>query len=296
MERKATGRVLLAVLVALGISFSAGGNVLAAKPQAVLEWSNGFPSGEHFNLNIHGKKASYTCDGSAGGGSVFVPEYGTSDIEFIQNKKAGIDGLQVLDACGTFDGDAAQVQLPSGEYQVYARILGKPARDHEPREVIMYPSLVATCNDSGTENFTNATTCDESFLLGSGIITKNGVYDMDSGSLERIDTTGGKGKGKTMAVDMTELFQWSGWACNQTLDFDADGQISIADLNNTDLNGDGLVDASDLQIYLETNCTYFESEWVFNIADLVVSGWNYHNNGAKLVQVRFYPTDTTTFA
>ena len=36
--------------------------------------SNGIPSGPHFNLNIHGKKASYVCEDVPGGGSVFVLE------------------------------------------------------------------------------------------------------------------------------------------------------------------------------------------------------------------------------
>jgi len=50
-----------------------------------------------------------------------------------------------------------------------------------------------------------------------------------------------------------------------------------------------------LAIYVATNCTPLDSEWVFNIADLVVYGWDYQNNGSKLLQVRFYPVETTTF-
>ena len=50
----ATAIVLLSVVGTLG--FSDDNNAFAKKPQAVIEWSNGFPSGEHANLNIHGKK------------------------------------------------------------------------------------------------------------------------------------------------------------------------------------------------------------------------------------------------
>lgn len=308
MSGKARLRTLFATSIALAMTLSAAGGVLAGKPahaggdkdrdggDASL-WANGFPSGEHFNLNIHGKKSNYQCDSTeAGGGSLFVPEYGTSEIEFIQNKKSSVENLTVLDKCGGFDGDAAEVQLPSGEYQVYARILAKPAKDNEPREVVFYPKLVETCDDSGTENFSTATDCSESFLMGSGVVTEDGAFDMDSGSLERIDPTGGKGKGKSTATDISALFQWSGYACAQEFDFDGDGAITVADLNGTDLNNDTVVDEADLQIYLDTNCERYDSEWVFNIADLVVYGWDYHNNGSKLLQIRFYPKDTTTFA
>ncbi|HLE96095.1 MAG TPA: hypothetical protein VI997_01885 [Candidatus Thermoplasmatota archaeon] len=266
---------------------AAAGPAFAGKPSAVQAWSNGFPSGPHFNLNIHGKNAGYACDPSGGGGSVFVPEYGSSQIQYLQNKKSSVTNLTVRDACGTFDGDAAQVQLPAGEYQVYARILAKPQKDGEAREVVFYPRLLETCNDSGTENFTNATSCEESFLLGTGVVTSGGVFDKDSESLVRTS-------GKSMAMDVTPLFQWSGYACPQAADTDGDGAMTPADVP-ADLDGDGDVDEADLALYLAANCTWFEHEWVFNIADLVVYGWDYENAGSKLLQVRFYPTSTTTF-
>ncbi len=43
---------------------------------------------------------------------------------------------------------------------------------------------------------------------------------------------------------------------------------------------------SGLAIYLSADCTYFESERVFNIADLAVYGWDYQNTGSNLLQVR----------
>ncbi len=280
--------------------------VMAAKPVKVQEWSNGFPSGEHFNLNIHGKKASYECEPDGGGGSLFVPEFGDSRIDFMMNKKSKIENLTIHDKCGdAFDGDPALVELPDGEYQVYARILAKPAKAGEPSEVVFSPSLVEACNDSGTENFTEATDCEESFLLGTGVVTKDGAYTVESGELVRFDSSeeeekgpkgkGGGGKGKSTAEDISGLFQWSGWACDQVYDTNGDGEITIEDLNGTDLNGDNVTDEQDLEIYLAENCTEFTDEWIFNIADLVVSGWDYKNNGAKLVQIRFYPVDTTTF-
>ena len=70
-----------------------GSLALAAKPDGsggsrdIIAKSNGFPSGEHFNLNLHGKKADYDGDPLPGGNSVFILEYGTSTIEYITNKK-----------------------------------------------------------------------------------------------------------------------------------------------------------------------------------------------------------------
>ena len=44
----------LSLILSLSIGISP---VMAAKPQPVISMSKGFPSGPHFNLNLHGKKA-----------------------------------------------------------------------------------------------------------------------------------------------------------------------------------------------------------------------------------------------
>lgn len=290
---------LIGALAGLGfLILGPANNASAAKPQEVVEWSNGFPSGPHFNLNIHGKKNGFSCDGNSGGGSVFVPEYGDSEIHYVQNKRSSVSELKVLDNCGTFDSDPALVQLPKGEYQVYTRILAKPKKSGEPREVIFYPKLVEACNDTGDPDFGDEVNCDSSFLIGDGIITSDGIFDLDSQELTR-------SKGRSKAINVTDLFQWTGFACNQAFDTDGNGEITIADLSTADADGDGfmdgdlsqdgVVDEADLAIYLLSNCVSFESEWIFNIADLVVYGWDYKNNGSKLVQVRFYPMATTQF-
>jgi len=58
----ATAIILLSVTATLG--FSPNEDAFAKKRQEVIDWSNGFPSGEHANLNIHGKKLDpfYNCD------------------------------------------------------------------------------------------------------------------------------------------------------------------------------------------------------------------------------------------
>ena len=281
------GAVMAALSLIIAVTAGAGA-ASAAKPDVVVQWSNGYPSGPHYNLNIHGKKADFECDPTPGGGSVFVPEYGTDEIDFVQNKRASLTELVAKDPCGaTFDNDPVLVQLPAGEYQVYARILAKPSKDAAERSVIFYPKLVEACNDSGTDTFADAVDCDESFLMGTGVITSGGTFEVDEQSFTR-------STGKSKAVDITAMFTWTGYACDQGVDTNGNGEIDTGDLPG-DLDGDTDVDDDDLALYLLANCTSFEDEWVFNIADLVVYGWDYVNSGSKLLQVRFYPLSTTTF-
>jgi len=158
----ATAIILLSVTATFG--FSPNEDVFAKKPQRAIEWSNGFPSGEHANLNIHGKKLDpfYNCDNTVAsepfGKSIFVPIEGTSKIEFVSNKRAsGFNILQVLDPCADPFGqdnptDAALVQLESEEMQVYWRILGKPNNGNSPSAVMLtFPTLIAACNFLPTE-------------------------------------------------------------------------------------------------------------------------------------------------
>lgn len=349
--------LLLIAVSASTLAVASTATVSAGKPAQVVEWSNGFPSGPHYNLNIHGKKDGFTCDSEPGGGSVFVPEYGTSQIQMIQNKKSSVSELLVHDKCGeAFDGDPVQVQLPKGEYQVYARILAKPKKNDESREVTFSPALVEACNDTtdydlngdgvvdvadlllvdvngdgvvdGLDDhdlngdgvidqadvdlwlasFGELIECVDTSLLGLGIVTASGAFTQDGQSLERT-------KGKSKAVDVTEMFTYTGIAFDTSLDADLDGDLTIADflliddinldgvvdaLDDRDLNGDLVVDDADFSLWLvflagEGLYQELTEAWIFDIADLVVYGWDYENNGSKLVQVRYYPVDQAEF-
>ena len=324
--------LLVALAVALALSLVVGSAMAAkpsqtggGKPPEVIENSNGFPSGFHFNLNIHGKKADYQCDPESGGGSVFILEYGNSTIQYVSNKKASAGNLTVLDKCAeAFDGDPAKVQLPykievdgsvieAEGYWVYARILGKPQHGWSGNEssMIIYPNpVLQVCNTTDPL----ATDCP----LPLGLVTSKGIYDYDAGDnvFVRFDEpTDGKGKGKSKAKDITSLFEWSGWVGNATLlDLNQDGVLDDADVpgNATDiisidygldpcgydLDGDCIVDKIeewlDFQVDIG-NAWYYEHEWVFNLADLVIQDHDIKNDGTKLLQVRFYPRATTTF-
>ena len=340
MKKRIVLVVMALTLVALLVGATA---VMAAKPQQsgsgkdVIALSNGFPSGQHFNLNIHGKDPeTFACNDTAGGRSVFVAEYGASTIQYVSNKKGSVYELTVLDPCAMPDpyGDGvAKVQLPyqvlvdetptpAGGYYVFARILAKPNNGNDPSiepssNIILYPNtVVEACNDPGNPEFGNYTECPEDPELMLGLIVGENLYlpDPSEQVLRRFEDPTATGNGKSRAVDITRLFTYTGWVVDATLDGNEDGVIDINDVpegdydgdpltpDNRDYNNDGYVDEADVEAWLtdmaalaEPMTWYFANEWIFNIADLVITEQGLMNDGTKLVQLRFYPVVTTTF-
>ena len=327
-------RTLIAVisLVVLAVLVVGTPVAMADKPQDagsnhndVIAQSNGFPSGPHFNLNIHGKNDSFICDPTAGGNSIFVDESGNATIEYVTNKKSSVEELTVLDPCAVDEG-TAKVQLPheSLGYYVFARILAKPnnsSNDGEPSSIILYPNeVVEACNDPGNPDFGDYTECPDDPLLALGLIIKDAVYETDGEQFVRFEDPDAKGKGKSKAVDITRLFTFEGWVVDASLDTypapDGDGVIDVNDIPVADYDGDGTadqdcdqdgdVDEDDVEAWLTAMSLadppmawYFSAEdnmWILNIADLVVTEQGLVNDGTKLLQIRFYPVATTEFA
>jgi hypothetical protein len=279
----------------------------AAKSKEVIAYSNGYPSGAHENLNIHGKKADYNCNSSPGGKSVFILENGDSTIQYVSNKKSSVTDLVANDPCASaFDGDPIEVQLPSEKegYYVFARVPGNHQNTGGQSSLIMVPNPnIQACNDTevGNPDFGDLTSCPDDplneDLLALGLITSQGVFDLVDQEFVQVDNSGnekGKGKGKSKAVDITGLFLWTGDVCDDSFDTNNDGSITADDA--VDLNGDGVIDDEEFAIYLETNCTHFDSEWVFSVADLVVVDHKITNDDVKLLKMRFYPVSTTEFS
>ena len=326
-------RIAQVAILVLIVSMMAVSPVMAAKPDGsegtkdVIAMSNGFPSGEHFNLNIHGKKVDYTGDPAPGGNSVFILEYGDSTIEYITNKKASLTELYVLDPLAeAFDGDPAKVQLPyeADGYYVFGRILGKPNNGNlEPvSSIILYPNeVVEACNDTDPANpdFPDYTECPDDPLLALGLIVGPNLYTAEPEGYVRFDPETTKGKGKSKATDITRLFTYTGWVVDARLDTSGpdgvpDGvidvyDIPVADYDNDpltepdrDYNNDGFVDEADVEAWLMDMAAldspmawYYDEEWILNIADLVITEQGLVNDGTKLLQIRFYPVDSTTF-
>jgi hypothetical protein len=131
-------------------------------------------------------------------------------------------------------------------------------------------------------------------LLGLGIVTGSGAFSRDNQTLSRAT-------GKSKAVNITEMFMYSGLIFDTSLDLDGDDDLTLDDLD-TDLDGDGDIDGDDFELWIvelvaagSVVDARTEPIWIFDIADLVVYGWDYKNNGSKLVQIRFYPDDQTEY-
>ncbi len=287
------------------------GPATAGKPQNVIEKSNGFPSGMHFNLNIHGKNWE-TCNvapDDVWGNSIFIPETGTATIQYVSNKKSSVYELTVLDACAGFgfDGehDVAKIQLPykvkvndvpteAGGFYVFGRILGKPdnGRTDTVSSIILYPNVVVeACNDPDGIDFGDDTSCDE---LALGLIVGNNLYTAEPEQYVRFDPTATQGKGKSKATDITRLFTYVGWVVDERLDTypdgDPDGVIDINDVplgdydfdlntpDNRDYNDDTYENDDDVNEWLNDQSLlvpqmawYIDAEWILNIADLVIT-------------------------
>ena len=232
---------------------------MAAKPQKsgsdkdVIALSNGFPSGMHFNLNIHGKDPEvFSCaDVTQGGNSVFIDLCGPATIEYVSNKNRGPGAksdpydpfdpyaLSVLEPCAV-NGGTARVYLPSKVvvdgaaqdaegYYVFARILGKPnngsgcdckPKDCPPSSITLYPNVVTqACSDPSGDML------DCEYALG--VIMQQDIYVATEEGYARFDPTAAKGKGKSKATDITRLFTWSGWVFyGGSPDANQDGVIS----------------------------------------------------------------------
>ena len=321
------GKKLFLTFLALSalLLITASPVVAGGKSPDVIEKSNGFPSGMHFNLNIHGHDLSNddSCTHEAGGNSVFIDQYGTSKIEYRTNKKGSLTKLTVTDPCATGDGKVS-ISLPMkvtvvdevtgvsetiqvDGYYVYGRILGKPQNgknDSDGRSNIWFgPNIV-------TDAY-NLDEVDEELVI-LGLITWNATYYYDGEAFYRFDDPTAKGKGKSKAREITHLFEYTGWVVDDSLDTNSplddgipDGIINIWDVPegdydsdvltpyNRDFNNNGVVeDDLDVAAWLATQgdlATEYVEEWIFNIADVVTTEGDVTNDGAKLFQIRFYP-------
>lgn len=307
--------IIHAIIFSVAI-FLAYGPGYATQPGQLVN-PNGFPSGPHYNLNIHGKNTGFTCPdqkyymaistcpiNGCGvysldqlvetcpegfgcsqtstpiyGNSIFVPEIGEGIEIYMQSGKLGGKGskasslpqseLWAIDPCAGFDGDKGVIQLPPGEYDVYARALATPT-DNPSMTVI--PQLVGVEDEFGND------------LIYLGLVTDNG-FQTETQSFTRT-------KGKSTAIPITGLFEWTGEVCY--FSDPGDGAI-ITQKCCIDNDLDGIYDdcTGDVSACPGTNvdtyCKTYSKDWIFNIGDFVNYLWEANNSGLKLLQVRFYP-------
>ncbi len=273
-----------------------GLTMLPAFAQAPPTNPNGFPSGDHYNLNIVGKKAGFVCpsqeydaDGQPiYGNVVFVPEWGDGDIWLMSGsgrKSTGFSTLAVTDPCVTaIDSDPAEVQIPAlpDGYWVYARALGKLIDDPlNPLSMTISPGIVSVSSTDET-------------LVYLGYVTSTGFYAAPSGvTITRI-------KGKHPAIPINTLFDWQGYVCYDVdpATFGLTGYTNTTDQCLADTNGDGVQEivgqpvggvCAEGTLTAGLWCKYYDTNWIFNIADFVNYLLGTTNDGSKLVQIRLYP-------
>jgi hypothetical protein len=282
MNRFLMMMVSIAVIAAFG-----AGSADATKPGTTVN-PNGFPSGEHYNLNILGKKDGFECQpkydelgNPVYGNVVFVPLNGNNIAIHMQSgtgkKAADITDFQVTDPCtASIDGDPAVIQLPKNElgYRVYARALAKPTNNPSMQ---VTPDLVSVMDEFGND------------LLYLGLVTDSG-FETPYASFTRT-------KGRSVAQDITGLFEWSGNVCY----FSPTNCVETCTTKSlccTDADGNGVFEGCTVKddllcpagtLDLTAYCTSYANEWVFNIGDFVTYMWGMENNGLKHLQVRFYP-------
>jgi len=265
---------------------------------------NGFISGPHYNLNIIGKKDGFVCPDPVDeygqyGNVIFVPESGENIQIYMQSGKgskfATSTELQAIDNC-TFGDGKATLQLPKSTngYWVFARALAKPAPDGSRSMDISDTGVTMVQDDAGNDLWYLGS------LTSDGTVCQNAEGDEISCTLTR-------SKGQSKAINVTQLFEWSGEVCyfesaDALADYTEKQLCCSVDLEDAD--GDGIFgeyydcnpvadplnpSCADTQDLVTGYCSTYDQDWVFNIADFVEYFWSLNNNGAKLVQVRFYP-------
>jgi len=278
---------VLIVLFAASLFFAT--NAFSVKPGEEVN-PNGFPCGEHYNLNLISKKEGFSCpddstnDETSNRNVIFIPVDNTDYIQIYMEsgKKKEIENyyteFKVTDWCAGFGvGDSsASLMLPAHQegYAVFARAVGK-----------LKEGLDLSINDP-TLNFVKDENGND--LLALGLITHDGVASFLLGQ-ETISRNKGKGN---KAVDITRLFKWDGMICYFS-DTYTGTQKCCANTDGVDgydecVDPVGGICSSGFDL-VDVDCQSYENFWIFNVADFVSYFWNVDNNGVKTLQIRFYP-------
>ncbi|MDH4020408.1 MAG: hypothetical protein OEU84_12495 [Xanthomonadales bacterium] len=212
---------------------------------------NGYPSGPHYNLNIHGKNDSFNCpdptyylqvDGLGDlvkecpdgytcslsnveyyGNVINLPRDGSDVQIYMESGRKGpksqpdASTLEVTDWCTKpFDDDAASFRLPANAdgYAVFSRVTGRPVEDQYFEVFGRDLTVVEIDCQEGDTNCPIGGTYD---LLLLGVVNEDGTFTKvgnGDGNFERVDTNDGRGgKGVKNATDITGMFEFSGQVC-----------------------------------------------------------------------------------
>ncbi len=283
---------------------------------------NGFPSGEHFNLNIHGKKADFQCPepyfGVDYNGENHQGEYGEyvlvgTDPEVYEWKydnslfipeTSATKEIKIFMESGKKGGRGSKNESLANVLKVTDPCTADFDND---AAVIQLPP-----NENGYNVYVRALgkpTNDPSFTITEGNLSF--VEDEDGNVLFYAGSMGEgwvssdpnntfiRTKGQSRATDITSLFNFTGMVCYFDAPESYDGTMSLC-CNFGDIDGDGLGEYYDCIIKegdfcdidkteVTSYCVNYSNTWIFNIGDFVQYFWDLDNQGTKLIQVRFYP-------
>ena len=283
---------------------------------------NGFPKGEHFNLNIHGKKEVFECpipySGPDYNGENHQGEYGSyvlvsTDPEiyewkydnslFVPEADAQKE-IKILMESGKKDGKGSK----NASLASVLKVIDPCSSDFDnDAAAIQLPP-----NEKGYDVYIRAlgkTTNDPSFTITGGGLSyvedENGNILLYAGSMGEgwvesdPNNTVVRTKGQSKATDITSLFEFTGMVCYFDAPESYDGTMSLC-CSFGDIDGDGFGEYYDCAVkegdFCDIDkteamgyCVNYSNTWLFNIGVFVQYFCDVDNNGTKLIQVRFYP-------
>jgi len=216
---------------------------IAGQPQDVIINSTGYPSGPHFNLNVHGKDPSTFLyeEVLSGVKSVFIDEYGESTTQYVTSKKSNITGLIVQEPCAGCFNDPPndtppKVMLPYEREDLYVFSRVRAISDHEqngsnPDSIRFHPNLLGNAR-----NDVDPASPDSPFSIEPPdpqllTLESSNILYVDNTKPEEFviyDLATVQGKEKTKPSNVTRLFKWLGsFFAASVLDTNADGNIDV---------------------------------------------------------------------
>ncbi|MGD9106889.1 MAG: hypothetical protein PVJ50_07430 [Desulfobacterales bacterium] len=211
---------------------------MAGQPQDVIINTAEYPSGPHFNLNVHGKDPSTFLyeEVLSGVKSVFIDEYGESTTQYISNKKSNITGLMVQEVCaGCFneplDDTPTKVIVPYEREDLYVFSRVRTISDNEqngsnPDSIRFHPNLLGNARnvlDPAIPDSPFSIEPPDAQLLKLESNTIRYVHDTTPEEFVTYDLA--TAKGKTKPSDVARLFKWLGsFFAASILDENSDGK------------------------------------------------------------------------
>ena len=281
----------MALTLAMSLMFLAAVPVSAIKPGKSVN-PNGDPGGRHHNLNLIGKKAGFTCPGAeehdlSDRNVIFVPQNGREIKIHMQSGNGrqfeDIEQLQVTDWCASDGGATLQLPKHDAGYGVYIRVVAK--HDNDPENDPYIDNIMAQLSMAQDE-------------IGNQLVY---LGEIEVGRIKASDGRIVRLRGKSRAVEITDMFLFTGSICTIYSDEDMEANLCCS---GKDANGlyDFCWDANEMggcedvhdglgaPVYGECD-EYTENDrmCIFNLEEIEDLLWQFDNNGVKTAQIRFYP-------